>query len=199
MPNEYSFLLLYFLTYFLLGFIARSWLVYQRTGINPLVLPSTQDAHGYVGKAFKVVILVCAVVVVLLAVHPESLAWMGPVSPLQRVSVRWVGWLCLLGSLLWMLVAQAQMGSSWRVGIDTAHSTQLISHGLFGITRNPIFLAMRVNLLGFFGVVPTAVTLAVLTAGELLIQVQVRLEEAHLADLHADAFDRYCAKVPRWL
>ena len=85
------------------------------------------------------------------------------------------------------------------MGIDAARSTQLVSHGLFGLTRNPIFLAMRVNLLGFFLVVPNAVTLAVLTAGELLIQVQVRLEEAHLADLHADAYARYCAKVPRWL
>ncbi|MEY3125130.1 MAG: hypothetical protein RLZZ573_1650, partial [Pseudomonadota bacterium] len=54
MPSENILLLAYFLTYFLMGFVVRSFLVYRRTGINPLVLPRTQDAYGYVGTAFKV-------------------------------------------------------------------------------------------------------------------------------------------------
>lgn len=199
MPNEYTLLLVYFLTYFLMGFILRSWVVYRRTGINPLVLPPTQDAYGYVGRAFKAEIGICAIVVVLLAVRPESQAWMGPISQLQLAATQWVGWFCLLAALLWMLVAQAQMGASWRVGIDHQNRTALVSDGLFGVSRNPIFLAMRVNLLGFFLVVPNAVTLALRATGEVLIQVQVRLEETHLLDLHADAYRHYCAKVPRWL
>jgi protein-S-isoprenylcysteine O-methyltransferase Ste14 len=199
MPNENTLLLVYFLAYFLLGFVWRSWLVYRCTGINPLVLPPTQDAYGYVGRAFKVAMAACAVVVVLLAAHPESGAWLGPVRHLQQASVAEVGWLCLIVSLLWMVVAQSQMGASWRVGIDSARRTPLVSHGLFGVSRNPIFLAMRVSLLGFFLVVPNAATLALLTVGEVLIQVQVRLEEHHLSQLHTDAYDSYCAKVPRWL
>ena len=90
----------------------------------------------------------------------------------------------LLAALAWTLVAQAQMGDSWRIGIDSANSTALVTSGLFAISRNPIFLAMRINLLGLFAVLPNALTLLTLIAGEMLMQVQVRLDETHLAGLH---------------
>ena len=130
MPDQNTLLLILFVAFFLLAFVIRAVLVYRNTGINPLVLRRTQDAYGYVGTAFKVIMLVCAAVV----------------------------------SLLWMLIAQAQMGASWRVGIDSANRTELVSKGLFTISRNPIFLATRLALLGFFLVAPNAATLAVAVA-----------------------------------
>jgi protein-S-isoprenylcysteine O-methyltransferase Ste14 len=199
MFHENHLLLAYFVVYFLAGFVVRSWIVYRRTGINPVVLPQTQDAYGYVGRAFKVVIGICATVVTLLAIQPDARTWMGPLRHLEVPLSGWVGWCLLVLSLGVMLVAQAQMGLSWRVGIDAEHRTELVQRGLFLWSRNPIFLAMRVNLLGFFLVLPNAVTLALLATGEVLMQVQVRLEEKHLSALHADAYARYCAQVPRWL
>jgi protein-S-isoprenylcysteine O-methyltransferase Ste14 len=70
---------------------------------------------------------------------------------------------------------------------------------LFGVSRNPIFLSMRVNLLGLLLVLPTTVTLVALVAGELLMQIQVRLEEAHLAGIHGDDYLAYCVRVRRWI
>ncbi len=199
-PPHSPFLLGYFLAYFLLAFVWRSVLVYRRTGLNPFVLPSGEDAYAYVGRAFKLVMLACAAVVLVLALAPSSLwLWLGPCTTLQRADVAWIGWGLLAASLLWMLVAQAQMGASWRIGIDARHATALVQHGLFRVSRNPIFLAMRVNLLGFFLVAPFAATLAILVAGEILMQVQVRLEEQHLQALHGEAYERYQARVRRWL
>lgn len=58
---------------------------------------------------------------------------------------------------------------------------------------------MRVNLLGLFLVFPAAGTLALLVAGEILMQVQVRLEEQHLSALHGEAYRVYRSRVRRWL
>jgi protein-S-isoprenylcysteine O-methyltransferase Ste14 len=58
---------------------------------------------------------------------------------------------------------------------------------------------MRLGLLGFWLVLPHAATLAVLIAGELLMQVQVRLEEHHLRTSHGDDYAGYVARVRRWL
>lgn len=200
MPTDQTLLLAYFLVYFLLGFVWRAVVVYRRTGINPMVLPRTQDTYGYVGLSFKVVILVCGLLVFLMTLAPEAIsAWLGNIEPLQRPAIQWVGWCLLCTALLWMLVAQAQMGASWRVGIDTAHQTELVSSGLFACSRNPIFLAVRISMLGLFLVAPNAVTLAILASGEVLVQVQVRLEEKHLSAMHGAAYEDYCARVRRWL
>jgi hypothetical protein len=123
MPDQNTLLLIYFVVFFLLAFVIRSVLVYRSTGINPLVLPGTQDAYGYVGMAFKVLMLGCAGVVTLLAFVPHASNWLGLITPLEITSIKGLGWLCLLVSLLWMLIAQAQMGASWRIGIDSANRT----------------------------------------------------------------------------
>lgn len=199
MPNQNILLLIYFLAFFLLAFVIRSVLVYRSTGINPLVLPSTDDAYGYVGIAFKVLMIACAVVVTGMAFVPNAQSWLGSIEPLKLIALQWTGWACLLVSLLWILLAQAQMGTSWRIGIDNENKTALVTRGLFAISRNPIFLSVRMALLGYFLVVPNAATLAILVAGEIVIQVQVRLEEKHLSSSHGAEYEEYCKRVSRWL
>jgi protein-S-isoprenylcysteine O-methyltransferase Ste14 len=97
------------------------------------------------------------------------------------------------------MLAQAQMGASWRIGIDTNASPPLVTGGLFALSRNPIFLGMRVSLLGLFLVLPNAVTLAILLAGEVLMQIQVRFEEDHLEATGGADYLAYHSSVGRWL
>jgi protein-S-isoprenylcysteine O-methyltransferase Ste14 len=73
------------------------------------------------------------------------------------------------------------MGKSWRIGIDEERPATLVRQGVFGLSRNPIFLGMMVTLLGLFLSIPNAVTLLVLALGVVLIQIQVRLEEEFLS------------------
>ena len=63
-------LLVYYVVVFVVAFAGRSLLVYRRTGVNPLVLPSSDDAYGYVARSFKVVIAGIAAVVIALAFWP---------------------------------------------------------------------------------------------------------------------------------
>lgn len=89
MPSDNILLLACFLMYFLFGFVWRSVLVYRRTGINTMVLPRTQDSYGYVGLAFKVVILACGLLVLLTALAPEvTSVWLGNIEPLRRRAIR---------------------------------------------------------------------------------------------------------------
>ena len=41
-----------------------------------------------------------------------------PVPWLERRGVIWTGVILLLVSLVWTVLAQAQTGTSWRIGID---------------------------------------------------------------------------------
>lgn len=198
-PLENLSLLAYTLGYLLIAFVGRSLLVWRATGINPYVLPSDDSAHGYVGRAMRTLMLAVLALVLGRTFMPDLTAALGPFQGLEHPGVRLLGWVLLLISLVWIAAAQAGMGASWRVGIDQNRPTALVRSGLFSLSRNPIFLGMRLNLLGLFLVVPNAVTLAILVAGELLMQVQVRLEEAHLSSLHGQRYTEYQRQVRRWL
>ncbi len=118
-----------------------------------------------------------------------------PDFPLLRL----VAWGSLGAALLWTVCAQFQMGQSWRIGIDKEIRTPLVTSGLFAWSRNPIFLAMRVCLAALTLLQPNPFTLVLLVAGDLVMQFQVRLEEAFLRDQHGAAYADYCGRVRRWL
>lgn len=191
-------LLIYFLVFFLAAFAWPLWRLWRREGVNGLVLPRDDSAHGLVGRWFTVVL---AGVVAMLAALAAGLpsAWLGPLRWMEADAPRIAGAGLMAVSLVWIVVAQRQMGRSWRIGIDRIARPPLVREGLFARSRNPIFLGMRVSLLGLFLALPNAVTFACLLLGEVVIQVQVRLEEEHLSAAFGEAYADYRRTTSRWL
>jgi protein-S-isoprenylcysteine O-methyltransferase Ste14 len=148
---------------------------------------------------FKVVFTLIVVVVTVYATSRRFYEYLMPIVWLQYAGFKIAGLIMLLLSLVWTVLAQAQMGSSWRIGIDTKRQTELMQRGIFKFSRNPIFLGMIVTLAGLFLIISNVLTLLILVLGLVLIQIQVRLEEEHLAKLHGDKYTSYRLKVRRWL
>jgi protein-S-isoprenylcysteine O-methyltransferase Ste14 len=91
------------------------------------------------------------------------------------------------------------MSTSWRIGIDYKGKTDLILHGLFKYSRNPIFLGVLISYVGTFLIIPNALSFSILLVTVVAIQTQVRLEEEYLTNLHGDQYDLYMARVRRWI
>lgn len=195
-PSTY--LLIYFFVYFGMAFVWRSVKVYRETGINPIRLPHSDDAHGYVGRMFKGLLGLCSVYLGLQSFAPDTALVLPPMAWLDNFWVQTLGWLVLSISAIVLVWAQAQMGQSWRIGLDADSPGPLVVHGLFARSRNPIFLSMRLNLLALMCLLPNLFSLFLWVCGELLIQIQVRLEEAHLPLVYGQAYEAYRAQVPRW-
>ena len=188
-------LLIFFLIFFTVALVLPTVRVWHQTGINPVVLPESDDVAGFVGKAFKILIVILGLHLLLGTFCPSNFIGTIRLPPFTKP----IGWGLLVVSIVWVVIAQIQMGKSWRVGIDTNARTDLVIQGLFRFSRNPIFLGMMVQLLGLFLALPDAVTLAILLAGYLLISVQIRQEENFLHQLHGEAYATYHGKVRRWL
>ncbi len=197
-PDHSAALLLFFLFYFTAAFVWPTLRLWRRDRVNALVLPRDDSAHGVIASWFRGLIAVLMLLLVARAMGLPATA-VGAIDWLAQSAVRAAGWGLLLLSLGWIVVAQAQMGKSWRIGIDTGKQPPLVRRGLFGRSRNPIFLGMRLNLAGLFLADSNAATLAALLLGEALIQVQVRLEELHLAGVFGADYDAYRREVPRWI
>jgi protein-S-isoprenylcysteine O-methyltransferase Ste14 len=193
------FLPAYLAAYFFAAFFWRSFVVWKRTGVNPLVFRGTDNAHDYIGRVFKLLFAAVVAAVVAYSTSGRLYQYLTPITWLERLWLQGAGVVLLLASLAWTVAAQAQMGESWRIGIDEEHRTPLVRKGVFGLSRNPIFLGMISTLLGMFLVIPNAVTLLILGLGVVLIQIQVRLEEEFLSSAHGEDYAEYRRSVRRWL
>lgn len=191
-------LLVYFAIFFAAAFFWPTWRLWRRDGVNALVVPFDDSAYGLVGRWFRLVLISIFILLgVAVAGLPLPLAEM-PEWAESGISGA-IGWALLAASLPWIVAAQARMGRSWRIGIDKSSMPPLVRSGPFGLSRNPIFLGMRASLLGLFLVLPNAFTLAILLVGEVLMQVQVRLEEEHLRAAHGPDYEDYRRSVRRWI
>ena len=191
-------LLGYFALFFLVALFWPTWRLWRRDGTNALVLPRDDSAHGIVGRWFRVTLLAVPIALGSLAAGAPREA-LGRILWLEIDAARFGGWAILAISLVWIVAAQRQMGASWRVGIESGSQPPLIRNGLFALSRNPIFLGMRLALAGLFLALPNAATLAILLVGEVLMQVQVRLEEEHLSRTLRGDYEAYRTLVRRWL
>lgn len=193
------FLVLYFTLFFGLALILPTYRVWKSTGVNPYKLGSTDTAHDYIGVNFRLTMLACALVVIVYAFFPNLYLLLLPIPKIANIYLAIFGQALLMLALIWVLIAQVHMQKSWRIGIDEDVKTDLVQTGLFKLSRNPIFLGMRVMLFGLFLVIPSAVTLVILISGELLIQTQVRLEEEFLKRTHGQSYATYQKQVRRWI
>lgn len=192
-------LLLYLVVFVGLSMGWRSYVVWRRTGINPYRLGSSNSPHDFIGRMFRLVMAGFAVMLGLFVFWPAGYRALELVGLARGTGMTSLGGAMLGVSLVWVLVAQAQMGAAWRIGIDQETRTELVRTGVFRFSRNPIFLGMRLSALGLFLVLPNALSLLLLALGDVLIQIQVRMEEEHLRGLHADTYDDYCRQTRRWL
>ena len=193
------FLPIYLLAYFIAAFFWRSYVVWKKTGVNPVVFQGSDSAHDFIGRIFKALFAVIVAVVVIYSFMPSTYQYLIPIHWLERSWIKLTGIILLLISLAWTILAQAQMGDSWRIGIDTEHRTKLVQRGVFRLSRNPIFVGMIFTLFGLFLVIPNVGTFATLLVGMILIGIQVRLEEEYLARTHGDEYIEYRRNVRRWV
>lgn len=190
---------IYFLLFFGLAMFWRSYIAWKRTGVNPYKLGGGDSVHDYVGKLFRATLIGTALIVLAFSLYEPLYVLLTPITWLSSTWLIGVGLALLVVALVWVLVAQIQMGDSWRIGIDEQTKSPLVQHGLFGISRNPIFLGMIVMLVGLLLTAPTAATLAVTLLGTVLIHIQVRLEESFLLDKYGEMYRDYQKRVRRWI
>jgi protein-S-isoprenylcysteine O-methyltransferase Ste14 len=111
--------------------------------------------------------------------------------------VTWAGWAIGAAGTILIVVAQRQMGASWRIGIDAA-PTALVTGGLFAVVRNPIFTGMLLALAGEVLIVPGVWIAAAWPLAAGLISIQARREELHLLLVHGEPYRAYAARVGRF-
>jgi protein-S-isoprenylcysteine O-methyltransferase Ste14 len=183
------------LGYLLTALVWPTWRTWRRSGVFPVVFHrEAETAQRIIGALMGLFLAALAAWSVLCALLDAERLGILPLATEWHA----VGWLLLLGGLVITLVAQAQMGASWRIGIDD-RPTQLVTGGLFSLSRNPIFSGMFLTLAGLALIAPAPWMLIGCAVALVLVSLQVRLEERHLVETHGSEYMSYASRVGRFL
>lgn len=193
------FITFYFIIFFTVSFVGISYRVAKRIGKNPNVLPKDDSAYGLVGFYFKLILLALFMYTILLLLFPKDMFSAFKINALEYNLIQYTGLGLMMMAMIWVVIAQLQMKNSWRIGIDSITKTELVTDGLFRFSRNPVFLGMTISLVGFFLVFPNVITFSFLLTGNILMQIQIRLEEEFLLKEHGEIYLTYKKRVKRML
>ena len=140
------------------------------------------------------------VLAIVLGLAGPILAVTGVVVADPPVAVQVCGLVLALAGFAATLAGQVGMGSSWRVGVDPGERTTLVTTGVFGVIRNPVFSAMVAAQAGVVLMVPTWPSVLALVALVVAVELQVRaIEEPYLRAMHGSAYAGYAARAGRFV
>jgi protein-S-isoprenylcysteine O-methyltransferase Ste14 len=178
---------------------SRIFLAWKRGISNPVSFTFEDDAQNWLARGFYVW-LPAADGAFLVVYSPTGAHGPFVLEGLTNHHViQWIGVVCLVVSLVWVVGSQAAMGNSRRMGVNDNARTELITGGPFAISRHPAYLGIRGTMTGQLLVLPTWPVLVFWVVSELLVQMQARFEEMRMLGMHETRYAAYCARVRRWL
>jgi protein-S-isoprenylcysteine O-methyltransferase Ste14 len=130
-----------------------------------------------------------------------ALSWLMPLPFMPAaLSAGWTGGVVFAAALAlfaWAIVTMTRAGSNVPTNMPTR---TIVDTGPYRFTRNPIYLAMFVGLVGLAMAFDSLWLLAVLVPFALVIRTGVvAREEAYLERKFGDVYRAYRSRVRRWL
>lgn len=172
----------------------------KRSGIDPEVMGQSEiPLQRYFFHMTRLLRIFIFVLILTHATLSSRLWGLERVRVLNRPGWDEIGLLLGLLGLILCRIAQATMSDSWRVGIDEARPTELVTSGVFAHIRNPTYSGLFLVNIGMWLIWPTWPVLAFVLVFILLLEVQVRSEEQSLLDQHGDNYRHYMSRTKRYI
>jgi len=183
-----------------IAFLWRPWLQRRRYGSSGILLfRSAGFGQRLRDAAAALLFLLLLGQALFAAFAPESL----PLAQADRRSTAMLrnalGCALIGGGLVLLVSAQLQLGPAWRIGIDDAAKPGLVTSGLYGVSRNPIFLALLIIVAGYMLLLPTLLSVALLAGAYIGTRQQIAAEETYLLRSYGEAYRAYARRVGRLL
>ena len=126
---------------------------------------------------------------------------MGAARDSLRPPVNRAGWLFVVAGAAIIVTAMLQFRQAHTTvnPLTPAKTSALVSSGIFGYSRNPMYLGLAVALCGWAVVLGSLSPWFALPLFVLVIaRLQIEPEELVLTTLFGATYTDYCARVGRW-
>lgn len=178
---------------FVLLLVGRT-LTLRRKGVRAIIFNSA-DKTDLACVPFYLLILYTIPAYALGLPYPEILS-----RPLfEHTLVGWLGVAACFAGLVGFALTLLSFGEAFRIGVDKTMPGKLVTGGMFGLSRNPLYVSLVLFYAGLFLVFPTAVLLLILLLFTALVYRQTLKEEAFLEAHYGREYLEYRNKVRRYL
>lgn len=113
-------------------------------------------------------------------------------------------WLSVTGAaigvagIISFLLAVVAMRDNWRAGIDASQKTELVTHGIYHVSRNPAFVGFDLFYIGITAMFPNPVLIFFSLASIVVFHLQILQEERYLAQVFGREYTDYRRWVKRY-
>jgi protein-S-isoprenylcysteine O-methyltransferase Ste14 len=112
--------------------------------------------------------------------------------------VSWIATGMLWTGTIIIIVSFATLGSSLRIGVPGS-GTDLKTKGIYGISRNPMFIGMYTIAIGSCLYFPDLINVSFTIYGIVIHTRIIKGEEIYLKERFGEDWIRYCQKVKRYI
>lgn len=159
-------------------------------------IKTTQIGSGKTGfvKGVECTMMVSTVLVVVVELVSIILG-----TTLLPPWARWLGVSIGAVGVAVFITAVITMRDSWRAGVSKTDKTELVTSGIFAISRNPAFLGFDMLYIGILLIFFNWVLLAASAFAALMFHLQiVNVEEDFLLEAFGEEYLNYRKKVNRY-
>jgi protein-S-isoprenylcysteine O-methyltransferase Ste14 len=142
---------------------------------------------------FFVFFIASSIILSLLDSSPGSIHLVG-----NSVSII-IAILLLILNLIISAASLINMRDSWRVGILENQKTELVTSGIYSITRNPYFVSYFIMFIAYTVILQNLILMGFSIIGIAFVHKMILKEEEYLSSVHGDEYFLYKKKIPRYL
>jgi len=132
-----------------------------------------------------------------LPVHVVPRAWRAVL--VNALTIKAVGAVVLLASVLVYGLALRGLGVSWRLGVDRDRPGPLVTAGIYARMRHPIYVGLGLFSIGTSLVLGQLLFLVLAALAVVGLHAAVLVEERFLVQIYGDAYREYCQRVGRYV
>jgi len=105
----------------------------------------------------------------------------------------------MFAGVIFFIAAMQTMRDNWRAGFSATQNTNLVTQGIYRISRNPAFVGFDLLYIGCALAYPNIVNVLAAVAAVLLFHIQILGEERYCASTFGSEYATYRKQTRRYL
>ncbi|HJU61230.1 MAG TPA: isoprenylcysteine carboxylmethyltransferase family protein [Candidatus Binatia bacterium] len=169
--------------------------------INPIAIGRGKRGFQLVFELYAFVgLAIWMVEVILYSVNSRFRVFPSPLDTqlIDSTAARVTGVILVSFGFVILIWAFISFGVSWRVGFDVKTPGELVTTGMFAVSRNPIYIFLNLWFVGVFLMNGTLIFLIFALLAIVHLHYQILREEKFLAELYGQRYKNYCARTGRY-